>query len=124
MEAVSKEYINNPSHVLNHILNTLIHPGLIIRDMLLGLWLEIRKPARSIELFKLTKSIFSRVVSPPPLLSLLYFQLRSTFPNAWICLGHLKENTKPKNIVGVFMGVVNTCNVRWVVWRLEVSRRV
>lgn len=62
MEAVSNEYINNPSHVLNHIPNTLIHPQLIIRDMLLGLWLKIRKPARSIELFKLTKPIFSLVI--------------------------------------------------------------
>lgn len=64
MEAVSNGYINNPSHVLNHIPNTLIHSQLIIGDMLLGLWLKIRKPARSIELFKLTKSIFSLVICP------------------------------------------------------------
>lgn len=63
IKAVSNEYINNPSHVLNHILNTLIHPQLGIKRYAVQPAIEIMKPARSTEIFTFITSILPHVMS-------------------------------------------------------------
>lgn len=111
IKAVSNEYINNPSHVLNHILNTLIHPQLGIKRYAVRPAVEIMKPARSTEIFTFITSIFPTCNVP---FCSLFFNCdkkdgcSSIHGSVWVVLKTPKQRLKIK----VLMNVVNTCNVQ------------